>query len=48
MTRCTRCDEARNCQQFTIHAIALCESCLDEIIQEWQIKRQEIGELVTS
>ncbi len=48
VTKCTRCDELRNCARFTINAVPICEVCLGLIVAEWAIKREEIGELIES
>ena len=41
MTKCARCGHTENCQVFTLYAVQLCETCVDLIIAEWNIRRVE-------
>ncbi len=46
MTKCARCDEKRTCSLWA--TIWVCHPCVELIIREWNLKRQEYAELVKS
>ena len=48
MGQCARCGDRRDCRTYTPDAVDLCEQCHDLVILEWNIQRQEIGELIES
>ena len=45
---CARCGDKRHCRTYTAEAITICGPCLNLILLEWNLRRQEMGELIQS
>jgi hypothetical protein len=43
MKTCNRCGELHNCELFA--DVPLCPDCVDLIVREWRIRRNEFAEL---